>query len=181
LDSTLDKDKQESQQAESMSHTFAVPPSQRQTLYQICDIKDKQIARLVQNCQKDKCDKQYGWLTKSIINKISQIMKNKVPRLLSGEIDDNEVEDDKNEHEHINEDKEELDPKNGDDSTSNKKGKEKRKSEGKPKSQIDEELDDVEPFNILGEDEDEIIEDAIDEAEELEEEEDEDEDEDTSL
>lgn len=64
-----------------LEYQFLVPPSRLQTLYQICDIKDAKVQKFCVDCHKNKCDKDTGWLNRITIQKIQDILKNKVPKL----------------------------------------------------------------------------------------------------
>jgi hypothetical protein len=66
-----------------LEYQYLAPPSRHQTLYQLCDIKDAKIQKLLKDCNKSKCDKDTGWLTRVTIQKIQDIMKNKIPKLES--------------------------------------------------------------------------------------------------
>ncbi len=81
-------------QGEDLSYTFTVPPSRNQTLYQLCDLKDKKIQKLVNQNEKPVCDVGTGWLTKLTLHKIQDLMKQKIPKLLQGTEEEHESEDD---------------------------------------------------------------------------------------
>jgi len=60
-------------------YTFSIPPAQRQTLYQLCDINDEQIQNILRrHGRRAVCDERTGWFNKATIEKITTIMKEKV-------------------------------------------------------------------------------------------------------
>jgi len=66
-------------------YSFSVPPCHQQTIYQLCDVSEKNVQKLLQAAKpKDSCNEKIGWFTQQHMKKIRAYMKTKLKVMLEG-------------------------------------------------------------------------------------------------